>query len=41
MNSKLNVLSGEESKRVFDFRVIVTNPLAISEIETNKKDELL
>ena len=30
----------EESKRVFDFRVIVTNPLAISEIENNKKKEL-
>lgn len=41
MNSKLNVLRGEESKRVFDFRVVVTNPLAISEIENNKKAELL
>lgn len=41
MNSKLNVLRGEESKRVFDFRVIVTNPLAVSEIENNKKKELL
>lgn len=40
MNSKINVLRGEESKRVFDFRVIVTNPLAISEIENNKKKEL-
>ena len=41
MNSKLNVLSGEESKRVFDFRVVVTNPNAISEIEDNKKNEIL
>lgn len=41
MNSKLRVLSGEESKRVFDFKVIVTNPTAISEIENNKKQELL
>lgn len=41
MNSKLNVLRGEESKRVFDFKVIVTNPNAISEIEDNKKNELL
>ena len=41
MNSKLNVLRGEESKRVFDFRVVVTNPNAISEIEENKKQELL
>ena len=40
MNSKLNVLRGEEAKRRFDFRVIVTNPNAISEIENNKKDQL-
>ena len=37
MNSKLDVLRGEESKRVFDYRVIVTNPNAVSEIEENKK----
>ena len=41
MNSKLNVLRGEESKRVFDFRVVITNPNAISEIENNKKQALL
>lgn len=41
MNSKLNVLRGEESRRVFDYRVVVTNPNAISEIENNKKEELL
>ena len=41
MNSKLNVLRGEESKRVFDFKVVVTNPNAISEIENNKKQEIL
>lgn len=40
MNSKLNVLRGEEAKRVFDYRVIITNPNAISEIENNKKEEL-
>lgn len=40
INSKLNVLKGEESKRVFDWRVIVTNPNAISEIEENKKNAL-
>ena len=40
MNSKLNVLRGEEAKRVFDFRVIVTNPNAISEIENNKKQQV-
>lgn len=41
MNSKLNVLRGEESKRVFDFKVVITNPNAITEIENNKKQELL
>lgn len=41
MNSKLNVLRGEESKRIFDFKVVVTNPNAITEIENNKKKELL
>lgn len=41
MNSKLNVLRGEESKRVFDYRVVITNPNSISEIENNKKAELM
>ena len=41
MNNKLNVLRGEENKRVFDFKVVVTNPNAITEIENNKKQELL
>ena len=41
MNSKLEVLRGEEFKRVFDFKVIVTNPNAVSEIEENKKNALL
>lgn len=41
INSKLRILSGEESKRVFDFRVIVTNPTAVSEIEENKKLQLI
>lgn len=40
MNSKLNVLIGEEIKRNFDYRIIVTNPLAISEKESRKKEEL-
>lgn len=40
INSKLRVLSGEESKRVFDFKVIVTNANAISEAENAKKKEL-
>ena len=41
MNSKLNIRRGEEAKRIFDFRVVITNPNAISEIENNKKEELL
>ena len=40
INSKLNVLKGEELSRVFDYRVVVTNPNAISEIEENKKQAL-
>lgn len=36
INSKLKVLKGEEAKRLFDFRVIVTNPTAVSEIEEEK-----
>lgn len=41
MNSKLNVLRGEESARVFDFKVVVTNPLAVNEKEENKKNAVL
>lgn len=41
MNSKLNVLRGEESRRNFDFRVVVTNPNAVSEIERAKRDEIM
>ena len=41
MNSKLNVLRGEESKRIFDYKVVITNPNAVSEIENTKKEELL
>lgn len=40
INSKLNVLRGEESKRIFDWKVVVTNPNSISEIENNKKQEI-
>lgn len=40
MNSKLEVLRGEELSRIFDYRVIVTNPNAISEIEETKKQKL-
>ena len=41
INSKLNILRGEEAKRVFDWHAIVTNPLSITEIEENKKNALL
>ena len=40
MNSKLNILRGEELARVFDYSVIVTNPNAISDAEDRKKAEL-
>ena len=40
INSKLEVLRGEESKRLFDFRVIVTNPSAVSEIEEEKNAQV-
>ena len=36
INSKLEVLRGEEVKRLFDFRVVVTNPTAVSEMEEEK-----
>lgn len=41
MNTKLEVLYGEELSRVFDYKVIVTNPTAITEKEQQKKQELL
>ena len=40
MNSKLEVLRGEESKRLFDFRAVVTNPNAISEMEEEKNKQI-
>ena len=39
INAKLNVLAGEESKRRFDWRLIITNPEAVSEVEENKKNK--
>ena len=41
LNSKLQVLRGEEKRRLFDFKVVVTNPNAISEIEETKKNAVL
>lgn len=40
MNSKLNVLKGEELGRIFDYKVVVTNPNAVSDIENDKKQAL-
>ena len=40
INSKLNVLRGEEISRRFDFKVICTNPSAVSDIEEKKQQEL-
>lgn len=40
INSKLQILIGEESRRPFDCKVVVTNPNAISEIEQDKKEEV-
>lgn len=40
VNSKLRVLRGEESERLFDYRVVVTNPSAVSEIEREKNEEV-
>lgn len=36
INAKMKVLEGEESRRLFDYRVVVTNPNAVSEIEEEK-----
>ena len=39
MNTKIQILRGEEGKRVFDYSVIITNPNSVSEIERNKMEE--
>lgn len=41
INSKINTLRGEEAARVFDWRVIVTNPNSVSQIEEDKKQEFM
>lgn len=40
MNSKLNILKGEEFKRIFDARIVITNPNSITEISENKNEEV-
>lgn len=41
INASLDVLRGEEIARVFDYKVVVTNQDAVSELEDNKKEQLL
>jgi hypothetical protein len=41
INSKLNIIRGEEWGRRFDARVVVTNPDAISEINEQKMEALM
>lgn len=41
INSKLEVLRGEGTKRLFEYRVVITNPNSLSRIEENKKQEWL
>jgi hypothetical protein len=40
INPKINLLIGEESKRVFEMRVVVTNPNAVSDMEREKSGVL-
>ncbi|MBO6232519.1 MAG: hypothetical protein J6N78_00400 [Clostridia bacterium] len=40
INARINLLAGEYDARIFDYRVTVTNPTAISELEARKKQEL-
>lgn len=40
INSKLRTLQGEESGRLFDHRIIITNPNALSELEEIKKQQI-
>ena len=40
INSKLNILRGEEISRRFEYRAICTNPTAISSIEEQKTKEM-
>ena len=40
INSKLRVLKGEECRRLFDYRVVITNQNAISEIEKEKNRQV-
>ena len=41
MNTKLQVLRGEESARPFDYKVLVTDPNSISQKERDKKQQIM
>lgn len=41
MNAKLHLLQGEESDRAFEYKVVITNPNALSQIEEDKKNEVM
>lgn len=41
INKSINVLRGEELKRLFEYRVVITNPNAISEVEREKKEAIM
>ena len=41
INSKLEVIHGEEAARTFDWKVVITNPNSISDIENNKRDAVV
>ena len=41
LNAYLNLLQGEALNRPFEWRVVITNPNAISEIENQKRDAIL
>lgn len=40
INSKLSVLRGEEHARLFDYRVVVTDPNGVSKVEQAKRDAM-
>lgn len=41
MNTKLDLLEGEEASRPFDGRMIITNPNALTELEEAKHEEMV
>lgn len=40
INTKLQLLVGEAENRIFEYKVVVTNPLSISEKEKEKKEQM-